>query len=53
MNYDMDVCLTGRYCLNPCSNGMLMEQQWLALIASTTSLNPCSNGMLMERYTLR
>ena len=37
-------------CLNPCSNGMRMEQCGnIVRCFHDSSLNPCSNGMRMEQ----
>ena len=35
-------------CLNPCSNGMALEQFLLWLAGALICLNPCSNGMALE-----
>ena len=41
---------SGNYCLNPCSNGMLMELISHLEDIEYNGLNPCSNGMLMEPF---
>ena len=37
--------------LNPCYNGMTIEQLDLMIFQSLISLNPCYNGMTIEQNT--
>ena len=41
-------------CLNPCSNGMALEQKSILMpLVRLRCLNPCSNGMALEQLLLQ
>ena len=39
------------YSLNPYSNGMMIELDFIDQIVETSGLNPYSNGMIIEQAT--